>query len=218
MTRTGSSGSNRFDGDRVFTVTKEEIEHFTFIGLQLQGSSHTFLENPFAYITRSSSQKWLPPLLELAQATIDNRSSKLSSKKKKTGVKGLVDAGIWKIRPILFHPRDTTPKISIAAVKIPVIYLQSTHRASMVEMIREATANLGIFQVVNHGIPVSVMDEAVPAVCRFYEQDEEVKKGFYTRDLSSTLVYNSNYDLYSSPALNWRDTFFFIYASVTSAA
>ncbi|XP_052625713.1 1-aminocyclopropane-1-carboxylate oxidase homolog 1 [Lactuca sativa] len=78
----------------------------------------------------------------------------------------------------------------------------------MVEMIREAATNLGIFQVVNHGIPVSLMDEAVPAVRRFHEQDEEVKKGFYTRDLSSTLVYNSNYDLYSSPALNWRDTFF----------
>ncbi|CAH1413987.1 unnamed protein product [Lactuca virosa] len=78
----------------------------------------------------------------------------------------------------------------------------------MVEMIREASANLGIFQVVNHGIPVSVLDEAVQGVRRFHEQDDEVKKGFYTRDLSRTLVYNSNYDLYSSPALNWRDTFF----------
>ncbi|CAI9268476.1 unnamed protein product [Lactuca saligna] len=141
-----------------------------------------------------------------------------SFRPKKTGVKGLVDAGIRKIPPILFHPRDTTPKISTAVVKIPVIYLQSTHRASMVEMIREAAANLGIFQVLNHGIPVSVMDEAVPAVRRFHEQDEEVKKWFYTRDLSSTLVYNSNYDLYSSPTLNWRDTFFFIYGSVTYAA
>ncbi|KAL7593164.1 hypothetical protein Lser_V15G32042 [Lactuca serriola] len=78
----------------------------------------------------------------------------------------------------------------------------------MVEMILEASANLGIFQVVNHGIPVSVMDEAVQGVCRFHEQDDEVNKGFYTRDISSTLVYNNNYNMYSSPALNWRDTFF----------
>ncbi|CAI9293639.1 unnamed protein product [Lactuca saligna] len=105
-----------------------------------------------------------------------------------------------------------------STIQIPVIDLQSTHIASMMEMIREASANLGIFQAANHGIPVSVMDEAVQGVRRFHEQDDEVKKGFYTRDLSSTLVYISNYDLYSSPALNWRDIFFFIYGSVTSAA
>ncbi|KAL7596655.1 hypothetical protein Lser_V15G28550 [Lactuca serriola] len=52
------------------------------------------------------------------------------------------------------------------------------------------------------------MDEAVQGVRRFHEQDVDVKKGFYTRDISSTLVYNNNYDLYSSPALNLRDTFF----------
>ncbi|XP_023739979.1 1-aminocyclopropane-1-carboxylate oxidase homolog 1 [Lactuca sativa] len=138
----------------------------------------------------------------------DRQSELKAFDQTKTGVKGLVDAGIRKIPPIFFHPRDTTPKISTAAVEIPVIDLQSTHRASMVEMIREASANLGIFQVVNHGIPVSVMEEVVQGVRRFHEQTDEVKKGFYTRDLSSTFVYNSNYDLYSSPALNWRDTFF----------
>ncbi|KAL7596954.1 hypothetical protein Lser_V15G29315 [Lactuca serriola] len=78
----------------------------------------------------------------------------------------------------------------------------------MMEMIREASANLGIFQVVNHGIQVSVIDEVVQGFCRFHEQDDEVKKGFYTRDLSSTLVFNSSYDLYSSLALNWRGIIF----------
>lgn len=36
----------------------------------------------------------------------------------------------------------------------------------------------------------------------------EVKKQFYTRDNSKTTVYNSNFDLYTSPAASWRDTFF----------
>lgn len=75
-----------------------------------------------------------------------------------------------------------------------------------------ASENLGFFQVVNHGIPVSVMDEVLQGVRRFYEQDVEVKKQFYTRDPSKSVVYNSNFDLFSSPVANWRDTFFSIMA------
>ncbi|KAH9602337.1 hypothetical protein KSS87_010919 [Heliosperma pusillum] len=43
---------------------------------------------------------------------------------------------------------------------------------------------------------------------RFYEQDDEVKKEYYTRDFSNKIVYNSNFDLYTGPAANWRDTFY----------
>ncbi|KAH9602332.1 hypothetical protein KSS87_010914 [Heliosperma pusillum] len=42
---------------------------------------------------------------------------------------------------------------------------------------------------------------------RFYKQDDELKKEYYTRDLSNKIIYNSNYDLYTGPAANWRDTF-----------
>ncbi|PKI68300.1 hypothetical protein CRG98_011295 [Punica granatum] len=45
-------------------------------------------------------------------------------------------------------------------------------------------------------------------VRRFYEQDEEVKREYYTRDVARKLVYNSNFDLYTASAANWRDTFF----------
>ncbi|KAF3456830.1 hypothetical protein FNV43_RR01484 [Rhamnella rubrinervis] len=43
-------------------------------------------------------------------------------------------------------------------------------------------------------------------VKRFHEQDTEVKKQFYTRDSSKPVVYDSNFDLYSAPSANWRDT------------
>nr|KAJ0219304.1 hypothetical protein LSAT_V11C300150580 [Lactuca sativa] len=125
----------------------------------------------------------------------------------KTGVKGLVDAGIRQIPRIFIHPPETSPKTS-TIFEIPVVDLGSTDRASTVEKIRAASENLGFFQVVNHGIPVTVMDEMLQGVRRFHEQDVEVKKQFYTRDLSRTVVYNSNFDLHSSPAANWRDTFF----------
>ncbi|KAL4567415.1 hypothetical protein LXL04_022999 [Taraxacum kok-saghyz] len=129
----------------------------------------------------------------------------------KSGVKGLVDAGIKQIPRIFIDPPASSPKTS-TTLQIPVIDLGSADRASTVEKIRAASENLGFFQVVNHGIPVSVMDEVLRGVRRFYEQDVEVKKQFYTRDPSRAVVYNSNFDLFSSPVANWRDTFFSIMA------
>ncbi|KAI3829080.1 hypothetical protein L1987_03194 [Smallanthus sonchifolius] len=125
----------------------------------------------------------------------------------KSGVQGLVDAGIQQVPRIFIHPDDNIPKAS-TSFELPVIDLGSIDRASMVENIRLASENLGFFQVVNHGIPLSVMDEMLNGVRRFHEQDVEIKKQFYTRDTTRSVVYNSNFDLYSSPAANWRDTFF----------
>ncbi|KAJ9548830.1 hypothetical protein OSB04_021374 [Centaurea solstitialis] len=44
-------------------------------------------------------------------------------------------------------------------------------------------------------------------VRRFFDQDVEVKKRFYTRDHTKPVIYNSNFDLFTSPSANWRDTF-----------
>ncbi|TKY68842.1 1-aminocyclopropane-1-carboxylate oxidase-like [Spatholobus suberectus] len=109
----------------------------------------------------------------------------------KDGVKGLADARITMI-PRIFHRADEDP----------------TRRKVVVEKIREASETWGFFQIVNHGIPVSVLEEMKNGVHSFYEQDSKVKRELYTRDPLRPLVYNSNFDLYSSPAANWRDTFY----------
>jgi hypothetical protein len=55
---------------------------------------------------------------------------------------------------------------------------------------------------------VGVLEEMDAGVRRFFEQDVEVKKKFYTRDVTKRFVYNSNFDLHTAPVANWRDTFF----------
>ena len=134
----------------------------------------------------------------------------------KAGVKGLVDQGITKIPRIFHHPPDEHVKVSTSggeADNIPVIDLAEVDkdpslRQGVIDRIREASEKWGFFQVVNHGIPVTVLEDLKDGVCRFYEQDTEVKKDLYTRDQMKPFLYNSNFDIYSSPALNWRDTFF----------
>ncbi|XP_010274804.1 PREDICTED: 1-aminocyclopropane-1-carboxylate oxidase homolog isoform X2 [Nelumbo nucifera] len=135
----------------------------------------------------------------------------------KAGVKGLVDSGLVKVPRIFIRPSDKTDQKSntseIHPTTIPVIDLGSIHEDAIrheeiVGQIRHASETWGFFQVVNHGIPASLLDEMLEGVRRFYEQDNEVKKRFYTRDISRRVVYNSNFDLYQSPAANWRDTFY----------
>ncbi|XP_045788045.1 1-aminocyclopropane-1-carboxylate oxidase homolog 1-like isoform X1 [Trifolium pratense] len=131
----------------------------------------------------------------------------------KAGVKGLVDEGLKKIASFFHHQPDKYQKANNPSHVIPVIDLvdidnkdPSIHQG-IVDKIKEACETWGFFQITNHGIPLSVFEELKDGVKRFYEQDTEVKKALYSRDKNRSFIYNSNFDIYSSPALNWRDTF-----------
>ncbi|KAK7279212.1 hypothetical protein RJT34_24258 [Clitoria ternatea] len=133
----------------------------------------------------------------------------------KLGVKGLVDAGINKVPCIFYHPPDKFKRVSELCNRdytIPVIDLARVHEdpsehKRVVEKVREASETWGFFQILNHGIPVSILDELINGVLRFFEQDSEVKKGFYSRDVGR-FMYHSNYNLYTTAATCWRDSFY----------
>ncbi|XP_062113332.1 1-aminocyclopropane-1-carboxylate oxidase homolog 1-like [Humulus lupulus] len=116
----------------------------------------------------------------------------------KAGVKGLVDAGITTLPPIFVIPDDHE-------FKVPTVDLQNTNK-SIVGEIREACKSWGFFKVINHGIPQDVMDEMIEGVRRFYEQEQEEKVQFYSRDNTRKVRYTSNFDLYRSKFASWRDT------------
>ncbi|KAL1188019.1 putative 2-oxoacid dependent dioxygenase [Cardamine amara subsp. amara] len=149
------------------------------------------------------------------EATYNRTSEVKAFDETKIGVKGLVDAGISQIPRIFHHPHTTVtnPKPSSTAMtKIPTIDLgggvfnSTVTRENVIEMIRNAVERFGFFQVVNHGIPIDVMEKMKDVIRKFHEQDSEVRKKFYSRDINKNFKYNSNFDLYSSPSANWRDT------------
>ncbi|XP_022759650.1 1-aminocyclopropane-1-carboxylate oxidase homolog 1-like isoform X2 [Durio zibethinus] len=134
----------------------------------------------------------------------------------KAGVKGLVDDGVTEV-PRMFHqPRDKFEKTSVPGgtqFTIPVVDLEGVKenpitRKEIVCEVRNASKQWGFFQVINHGIPMSVLEEMKDRVRRFFEQDAEVKKQYYTRDNMKKVVYNCNFDLHTAPAANWRDSIF----------
>lgn len=145
----------------------------------------------------------------------------------KAGVKGLVDSKIQKIPRIFQHkqlksePKNCSSNNNIIGIStdIPIIDFAAgiqentvSSRSETVKKIREACESWGFFQIVNHGIPVGVMDEMVDAVRRFHEEEEVKKQLYYSRDVTKKFIYNSNFDLYQAPATNWRDTVFCILA------
>ncbi|CAM8915025.1 unnamed protein product [Rhodiola kirilowii] len=150
-----------------------------------------------------------------------NRTEELQSfDESKLGVKGLVDAQVTQIPRIFINP--STAESHKAAphgqFKFPIIDLQGikfqdqSERQRVIDQVRVASEEWGFFQVINHGIPSRVLQEMLDGVRGFFEQDDAVKKEWYTRDINKKVVYNSNYDLFSAPAANWRDTFYCLMA------
>ncbi|XP_010469070.1 PREDICTED: 1-aminocyclopropane-1-carboxylate oxidase homolog 8-like [Camelina sativa] len=136
------------------------------------------------------------------------------------GVKGLVDSGISEV-PAMFRTASPVllespkPPLGDSQLTIPTIDLKggvyfknqdSDTRRSLVDKIGEAADKWGFFQVVNHGIPLDVLEKVNEGVRGFHEQDAELKKRFYSRDHTRKMVYYSNYDLFTSQAASWRDT------------
>lgn len=128
----------------------------------------------------------------------------------KSGVKGLVDAGIQTIPKIFVRPTDDLAAdypICQTHLAIPIIDL-GTKGPTTVDAVRRAAETLGFFQVVNHGVPERVLEEMLAAARGFHEMEKEVKLGFYSREAERRVKFGSNFDLYQSPFANWRDTFF----------
>ncbi|XP_038877362.1 1-aminocyclopropane-1-carboxylate oxidase homolog [Benincasa hispida] len=151
--------------------------------------------------------------------TFDRASELKAFDDTKAGVKGLVDSGIAEIPGIFYRPpkdgsnSGETPVSNEPHLGVPVVDLEDIDkdllkRREVVDKIREASETWGFFQVVNHGVPVSVQEEIINGAHRFFELDIEEKKQYYTRDNSKPFSYNCNFDLFSAPSANWRDTIF----------
>ena len=134
----------------------------------------------------------------------------------KAGVKGLLDSGLKKI-PRIFYTDKLNFNGSDSKLTIPIIDLKGLHgdsvlHAEIVDQIQSASQKWGVFQVINHGIPIEVLDEMLNGILRFHEQDTEVRKQFYSRESTKKVRYYSNPHMFQGREGNWRDTLAFMMA------
>ncbi|KAF8661143.1 hypothetical protein HU200_057252 [Digitaria exilis] len=125
------------------------------------------------------------------------------------GVKGLVDSGITTVPAIFRRHHHHSISSGGGAITIPVIDLSAASSPDLVAQVKAAAETVGFFHLANHGIPGELLSEMLTSVRRFNEGPTESKRPYYTRDPNRRLRFNSNFDLFQSPAANWRDTLFF---------
>ncbi|KAK4482810.1 hypothetical protein RD792_009980 [Penstemon davidsonii] len=140
----------------------------------------------------------------------------------KAGVKGLLESGLKKIPNIFIHEQyilekksdsdSARPELSIPVIDLEGLNKGSSARSEIIKKVKESCESWGFFQIVNHGIPDIVMKKVLEGVRDFHELDSEVKKQYYSRDFKKKVLYNSNFDLYQAPSVNWRDTLYLIMA------
>ncbi|ESQ44689.1 hypothetical protein EUTSA_v10003233mg [Eutrema salsugineum] len=133
------------------------------------------------------------------------------------GVKGLVDADITEVPPIFHYPSYTLSNnrpsnISGLNLAVPIIDLgginDTSARNDLVSKIKDAAENWGFFQVINHGVPLTVLEEIKNGVRKFHEEDPEVKKLYSPTVSNKRFVYTNSFeDPYQSSPMNWRDSF-----------
>ncbi|XP_047338080.1 scopoletin 8-hydroxylase-like [Impatiens glandulifera] len=136
------------------------------------------------------------------------------------GVKGLVDLGISTVPEQYIQP----PKERISLEKLAVIGpahqpidlsgLDGPNRDEVVEAIVHAAETLGFFQVVNHGVPLRVLDTLKDTAHMFFAQEAE-KKAIYLKEVSpSPLVkYGTSFLPEKERALEWKDYISMMYTN-----
>lgn len=147
-------------------------------------------------------------------STYDRISELKAFDDSKTGVKGLVDSGAAKVPRIFideqYEPGDKSGsgdcKFTIPTIDFQGIDKDPSLRCEIISKVGYACEKWGFLQVINHGIPLNILEDMIDGIRRFHEQDTEVKKEFYSRDETRAAIYHSNFDLYRAPVANWRDT------------
>ncbi|TYH55833.1 hypothetical protein ES332_D09G263700v1 [Gossypium tomentosum] len=132
----------------------------------------------------------------------------------KSGIKGLVDAGLAKLPRVFVHDHlnlniksgPAPDNVNIPVIDFAGVNTDSTLRAMIIDEIRNACMKWGFFQVVDHGIPVITLEEMINGIRWFHEQEPEAKEKLYSRDESKKVTFNTKIDMSQTMAAYWRDT------------
>ncbi|XWS10256.1 hypothetical protein CRYUN_Cryun39dG0059800 [Craigia yunnanensis] len=138
------------------------------------------------------------------------------------GVKGMVDLGLSKVpEPYIQPPKERIDKQRATKhERSPIDFsrLNGPDHDEVVKEIVTAAETLGFFQLINHGVPVDLMESLKVAAHNFFSLPSE-KKAVYRKEVSpSPLVkYGTSFVPEKEKALEWKDYISMVYTNDAEA-
>ncbi|KAJ7551373.1 hypothetical protein O6H91_06G012400 [Diphasiastrum complanatum] len=138
-------------------------------------------------------------------------------KQNSKGVKALMESGITRIPNAYVKPLDERPTKLAAAeadylsgneIEIPVINFagfDGEGHAQVVKSIGEACEKWGFFQVINHGVPTSVIHSVMQVCEEFFDLPVDEKMELYSDDTLKPVRFGTSVNLSKDTVLEWRD-------------
>ncbi|XP_021287794.1 feruloyl CoA ortho-hydroxylase 1-like [Herrania umbratica] len=138
------------------------------------------------------------------------------------GVKGMVDLGLSKVpQAYMQPPKERIDKQNASKQEQPPIDLSRLGGPDHDEVAREivrAAETLGFFQVVNHGVPVELLESLKDTAHNFFSLPPE-RKAIYRTEVSPTplVKYGTSFVPEKERALEWKDYISMQYTSEAEA-
>ncbi|ONI11977.1 hypothetical protein PRUPE_4G138300 [Prunus persica] len=139
------------------------------------------------------------------------------------GVKGMVDLGLSKVpEQYIQPPHERIVKLNAISADelspIDLSKLDGPDHDQVADAIVNAAEVLGFFQVVNHGMPVELLESLKNAAHDFFGQAPE-KKAAYRKGVSPSpyVKYGTSFVPEKEKALEWKDYVSMVYSSDVDA-
>ncbi|KAI3740627.1 hypothetical protein L2E82_31097 [Cichorium intybus] len=135
------------------------------------------------------------------------------------GVKGLSDLNIKTLPELFIQPLEKRFDISkvLPDEFIPIIDMSNPEDPEVMKSICDAAENHGFFQIVNHGIPLSMMEDVKDAAHKFFALPVEEKKKHLFKDGTVKNVEYLTFRPEVDKVLEWRDQLGCVYVSDAEA-
>ncbi|XP_021852799.2 feruloyl CoA ortho-hydroxylase F6H1-3 [Spinacia oleracea] len=130
------------------------------------------------------------------------------------GVKGLADIGITSLPTQYIKPDDerlNKQKISLTKDNgedhsIPIIDMSNSDTDATEKLICNAAEKWGFFQLVNHGVPLKVLEDVKAATYRFFEMPVEEKAKYLAKNSPCKNVrYGTSFAPDFEKVFEWKD-------------
>ncbi|KAK8520043.1 hypothetical protein V6N12_004007 [Hibiscus sabdariffa] len=178
-----------------------------------------FLKHYLLLSTRSLLESMAPTL---AHPFLDSSALREFVINQGNGVKGLSELGLTALPKQYIQPLEERTCMSniVPQESIPIIDMSNWEDPQVAKSICDAASKWGFFQIVNHDVPIEVLENVKDATYRFFRLPAEVKNKYSKEHSSSNNVrFGTSFTPQAEKALEWKDylSLFYVSEEETSA-